>query len=83
MSLGIRSFAISEEENVSSSSTSLPPGIRIKDEGISEDPEEVSYMKDAGLPTSFGGGITKKGEKNTYYCDICLVELNSEDTMQV
>ena len=48
-----------------------------------------------GLPTSFsmnknsmaGSSVTestsntRKGEKKTFYCELCLVELNSEDTM--
>ena len=49
-------------------------------------------MAEWGLPTSFAmnknspaGGIqestTRKGEKKTFYCELCLVELNSEDTM--
>ena len=27
------------------------------------------------------GGLAKKGEKQSYYCDLCLVELNSDETM--
>ena len=52
-------------------------------------------MAEWGLPTSFAmsknspaaaGGIgessnTRKGEKKTFYCELCFVELNSEDTM--
>lgn len=48
-----------------------------------------------GLPTSFSmnrnspgassiaesSSNTRKGEKKTFYCELCLVELNSEDTM--
>ena len=26
-------------------------------------------------------GKQKKGDKKTYYCEICMIELNSEDTM--
>merc|ERR1719431_2343133 len=37
-----------------------------------------------GLPNDFPLGPEekpRKGEKRTYYCDLCLVELNSYDTM--
>ena len=27
------------------------------------------------------GGLARKGEKQSYYCDLCLVELNSDETM--
>ena len=30
---------------------------------------------------AFTGGLAKKGEKQSYYCDLCLVELNSDETM--
>jgi len=30
---------------------------------------------------AFPGGLAKKGEKQSYYCDLCLVELNSDETM--
>ena len=45
-------------------------------------------MDQLGLPTGFSINMgrrqekAKKGEKRTYYCDICLITLNSEDTMQ-
>ena len=37
-----------------------------------------------GLPTSFGleTATVKKGEKQSFYCDLCLVELNSLDAMK-
>ena len=49
----------------------------------SDDPSEVNFMQEYGLPTSFSGGaiVQKKGEKHCFKCDICLVELNSEETM--
>ena len=31
---------------------------------------------------AFQGNIAKKGERQSYYCDLCLVELNSDDTMK-
>ena len=46
-------------------------------------------MDKLGLPTGFsfqqGGGLPekqKKGDKKTFYCEICLIELNSLDTMK-
>ena len=48
----------------------------------SDDPGEVNIMQDYGLPTSFSGGLAvRKGEKASFWCDLCLVELNSEETM--
>jgi len=50
-------------------------------------------MEGMGLPINFnqGGGYQvdegsirekiKKGEKKTFYCEVCLIEFNSEDTM--
>ena len=58
--------------------------------------DDVTSMEMAayGLPTSFtqnknslslglseASSATRKGEKKTFYCELCLVELNSEDTM--
>ena len=57
--------------------------------------DDVTSMEMAayGLPTSFtqnknslSSGLAessaiRKGEKKTFYCELCLVELNSEDTM--
>ena len=53
----------------------------------------MSYLRwtndKLGLPTGFsfqqGGGLPekqKKGDKKTFYCEICLIELNSLDTMK-
>jgi len=64
--------------------------------GYCEDSKEREMMEKMGLPTGFnqGGNMSyteeetgtvrqrgKKGEKMTYYCEICMIELNSEDTM--
>ena len=46
-------------------------------------------MESLGLPTGFSlrqpdpsaPNKQKKGEKKTFYCKICLIELNSQDTM--
>lgn len=82
MSIAVKEFAISIEEDISNG---LPPGIRVKNEIPTEESEEMSYLKEVGLPTNFGGGtiLTKKGEKHTFWCDLCLVELNSLETMTV
>ena len=37
----------------------------------------ADFLKDGGNTRD----QSKKGEKKTYYCNICLIELNSEDTM--
>ena len=40
-------------------------------------------MQAFDLPTSFGRGqIAKNVEKVSFYCDLCLVDLSSEETMQ-
>jgi len=58
-------------------------------DGYSQDDKELSEMDKLGLPTGFsfqqGGGLPekqKKGDKKTFYCEICLIELNSLDTMK-
>jgi len=58
-------------------------------DGYSQDDNELSEMDKLGLPTGFsfqqGGGLPekqKKGDKKTFYCEICLIELNSLDTMK-
>ena len=46
-------------------------------------------MESLGLPMGFylrqpdpsASNKQKKGEKKTFYCKICLIELNSQDTM--
>ena len=59
-------------------------------DGYGQDDAELSKMELLGLPTGFSfnrqGNMTslkqKKGEKKTFYCNICLIELNSLDTMK-
>lgn len=57
-------------------------------DGYDVDGKELAAMDQLGLPTGFSINMgrrqekAKKGEKRTYYCDICLITLNSEDTMQ-
>ena len=88
MSLNLASFAnyVGDEENIASSSDApeepLPVGIRVKNEFA--EPEESSALRNMGLPTSFGleTATVKKGEKQSFYCDLCFVELNSLDTMR-
>ena len=88
MSLNLASFANygGDEENIASSSDApeepLPVGIRVKNEFA--EPEESSALRNMGLPTSFGleTATVKKGEKQSFYCDLCFVELNSLDTMR-
>jgi hypothetical protein len=49
--------------------------------------KSMATMESLGLPTGFsltGGPMStkqKKGDKKTFYCQICLIELNSLDTM--
>ena len=58
-------------------------------DGYAEDDGLKSQMESMGLPTGFsfrlGGSDSsvkqKKGDKKTFYCNICLIELNSLDTM--
>ncbi len=84
MSLGIKSFAATaniSEENLFNAEEDT--SIRVKYEPGDEfsNPELNDQLGAIGLPTNFGAGIVTKGDKKTYYCDLCLVELNSEDTM--
>lgn len=51
--------------------------------------EDAAKMAELGLPTGFVFGsldsdshLRQKKQKKTYYCDLCLLELNSEDTMK-
>ena len=38
---------------------------------------EVKHENSVAFPS----GFAKKGEKHSYYCDLCLVELSSDETM--
>ena len=65
---------------------------RIMDEEVgvreikSETEEQDEKMIKLGLPSAFNNGIggfpAFRGKKRKFYCDVCLVELNSEDTMR-
>ena len=81
MSLNLASFANfgGDEDNIASSSDApeeLPIGIRVKNEFAES--EETANLRTMGLPTSFGleTATVKKGEKQSFYCDLCFVELN-------
>ena len=81
MSLNLASFANfgGDEDNIASSSEApeeLPIGIRVKNEFAES--EETANLRTMGLPTSFGleTATVKKGEKQSFYCDLCFVELN-------
>ena len=55
--------------------------------GYAVDGNQLQTMESLGLPTGFslrmdGTEKQKKGEKKTFYCQICLIELNSLDTMR-
>ena len=53
-------------------------------DGCDNDNDKMHRMEQMGLPTGFSMDMNpqkqKKGAKKTFYCNICLVELNSEDT---
>ena len=56
-------------------------------DGYAVDGNSLQSMESLGLPTGFslrmdGTEKQKKGEKKTFYCQICLIELNSLDTMR-
>jgi len=59
-------------------------------DGYENDDNTMAQMESMGLPTGFslqGKAIyanekQKKGDKKTFYCQICLIELNSLDTMK-
>jgi len=56
-------------------------------DGYAQDGNQLHMMESMGLPTGFslrmdGNEKQKKGEKKTFYCQICLIELNSLDTMR-
>ena len=46
----------------------------------------TEQMEDLGLSSGFrigpGAGLQDRAQKKTFYCQICLIELNSEDTMK-
>ena len=58
-------------------------------DGFENDNDSLATMESLGLPTGFSlrqpdpaaPNKQKKGEKKTFYCKICLIELNSQDTM--
>ncbi|XP_023340647.1 uncharacterized protein LOC111710755 [Eurytemora carolleeae] len=62
--------------------------VRYKSEidGFYQNHEELDAIQRAGLPTGFSHGSTgtvekgRKGDKKTFYCNLCYIELNSEDT---
>ena len=58
-------------------------------DGFENDNDSLANMEALGLPTGFSltrpdpaaPNKQKKGDKKTFYCKICLIELNSQDTM--
>ena len=57
-------------------------------DGFENDNDSLATMEALGLPTGFSlrqpdptAPKQKKGDKKTFYCKICLIELNSQDTM--
>ena len=55
--------------------------------GYGVDSDQLQQMEKMGLPTGFTFGQTqperqRKGDKKSFYCEICLVELNSLETMK-
>ena len=58
-------------------------------DGFENDNDSLATMESLGLPTGFSlrqpdptaPNKQKKGDKKTFYCKICLIELNSQDTM--
>jgi len=57
-------------------------------EGYDMDHNTLAMMESMGLPTGFSFGHMEpldtrqtRGVKKTFYCQTCLIELNSEDTM--
>jgi len=56
-------------------------------DGYTVDGNQLQTMESMGLPTGFslrmdGNEKQKKGDKKTFYCQTCLIELNSLDTMR-
>lgn len=55
-------------------------------DGYKNDDSALQQMEALGLPTGFSernplGPKQKKGDKKTFYCELCFIELNSLDTM--
>ena len=55
--------------------------------GYGVDSAQMQQMESMGLPTGFSFSQNqperqRKGDKKTFYCEICLIELNSLDTMK-
>lgn len=80
--------SISLTENPSLETQPLPDNIenaasniQHEDSGLNPDgvKQELDYY--STFCAAFPGAIAKKGERQSYYCDLCLVELNSDDTM--
>jgi hypothetical protein len=42
---------------------------------------EVRHENLDNYSAAFPSSLAKKGEKHSYYCNLCLVELNSDETM--
>jgi len=56
-----------------------------KEDYYNDDFDEKKYCNTMGLPPGFSvGNVEKqrKGDKKTFYCEMCLVELSSLDTMK-
>ena len=56
-------------------------------DGYALDAKQQLTMETLGLPTGFslrmhGTEKQKKGEKKTFFCQICLIQLNSLDTIR-
>ena len=90
MSLNIKSFGtLLCEENVASTSEDLAPRVQLQNSNQIEFEEqgqgpkmaEVKHENFDNYPAAFPSGLAKKGEKHSYYCKLCLVELNSDETM--
>ena len=90
MSLNIKSFGtLLCEENVASTSedlahrVQLPNSNQIEFEDQGEGPKmaEVKHENFDNYPAAFPSSLAKKGEKHSYRCDLCLVELSSDVTM--
>jgi hypothetical protein len=87
MSINIRSFASKSEESDNVNSFNDPNGLVKREwagtsDNIAEGYQESDTMKHWDLPLAFGSmETTKKGEKKSYWCDVCLLQLNSDDTM--
>ena len=83
-----------EEDFGPDESLAPPPPLKVEKE--EEEVDDIAMMAAMGLPTEFslagpgpgwtgaGGGLgpagVRKGEKQTYYCEVCYVELNSAET---